>query len=155
VRPLHLAFKSITGQTSLRWSVYVCVYRWCDRSKQASQQAESFKPPKYSTHQSKIHNSSSRLTTLSLTQTVASGPGSKPPATPGAGPSKSTVSTPLLASADSLTRFPKYFLATSDSILTLPTSALRWARDSTDRWSPTRRLSAGKRRILRTSVDMR
>lgn len=57
-----------------------------------------------------------------LTQTIT--PSSYPPATPGAGPSKSTSSTLPFPSWDSLTRFPKYFLATSLSLFTLWRSSL-------------------------------
>ena len=82
-------------------------------------------------------------------------PSSNPAATPGAGPSRSTSSTLDFPSLDSRTKFPKYFLATSLSLLTLTLSSLFSPSCWTDCCRPARRLSAGYRRILRTSVEMR
>ena len=82
-------------------------------------------------------------------------PSSNPAATPGAGPSKSTSSTLDFPSLDSRTKFPKYFLATSLSLFTLTLSSLFSPSCWTDCCRPARRLSAGYRRILRTSVEMR
>ena len=69
--------------------------------------------------------------------------------------SRSTSSTFLLPSALSRIRFPKYFLATSLSLFTFNVSARCCANWTTLFSRPARRVSAGKRRILRTSEEMR
>lgn len=73
----------------------------------------------------------------------------------GPGPSRSTLSTLLLISPLSRTRLPKYFLATSDSALTLHFSARCSASCSTLRCRPVRNLSAGNLSARRTSLEMR
>lgn len=70
-------------------------------------------------------------------------PGSTPPARPGAPPSRSTLSTPVLPSLLSRTKFPKYLLATSLSCLTVRVSSLVLPSSSTLACSPVRRVSAG------------
>src|SRR5579862_2190394 len=77
---------------------------------------------------------------------------SYPPAT---GPSRSTLCTTPPSSPLSLTKFPKYFLATSLSLHTFTVSSRRTVSFSTERCKPRRRLSAGKCRTFRTSLETR
>lgn len=76
-------------------------------------------------------------------------------AMPGAGPSRSTLSTLDRISLLSLVRLPKNFLATSLSFCTLVVSLRCSCKFSTLRCRPSRSLSAGYLSARRTSVEMR
>ena len=76
-------------------------------------------------------------------------------AIPGAGPSRSTLSTLERISLLSLVRLPKNFLATSLSFCTFVVSLRCSCKFSTLRCKPSRSLSAGYLRARRTSVEIR
>ena len=78
-----------------------------------------------------------------------------PSSIPGGWASRSTPLTRPLWWPLSRTRFPKYLRASLLSARTFSVSSRRLPSCSTERWRPTRRESAGKRRTLRTEPAIR